>query len=172
MIFFDLFDLRKLRRLVLYLLCVLLSVWLQTMVLSRVEILGAKPFFLPVLAVAIGLWDGGVWGGALGLVLGAYFDLCSAGSAVECMLLCTLFGFFTGLLGDFFLNRRFPAYLILAGAALVVTALVQALPLWIFRGTSPELLFPVALLQALWGLPFAVPVYFIVRRIAERETAR
>ena len=170
MVFFDLFDLQKLRRTVLYLLCILLSVWLQTMVLSRAELLGAKPFFLPVLAVAIGMWEGGVWGGVLGLVLGAYYDLCSADSTVECMLLCAAFGFLTGMLCDFFLNRRFLACLILAAAALVLTALVQALPLWVFRGAAPDVLFPVALLQALWGLPFAVPVYFIVRRIAGRET--
>ena len=66
----ELINLRKARKAILYLVCIIIALWLQTMVLSRVVLLGAKPFFLPVLVVALGLFEGGVWGGMLGLAAG------------------------------------------------------------------------------------------------------
>ena len=57
MAFFELINLRKTRKAILYLLCIVVALWLQTMVLSRVVLWGAKPFFLPAFIVAIGLWD-------------------------------------------------------------------------------------------------------------------
>jgi len=166
---FDLISLRKARKALLYILCIVLAVWLQTMVLSRLTILGVKAFFLPAFIVAIGLFEGGIWGGALGLVAGFGCMLSMAGSPVLFLVLFPVFGFFSGMLADFLINRRFISYLILAVAALVITALLQALPLWIFRGTDPHTLFPVALLQALWSLPLAVFSYLIAKLVAGRE---
>ena len=89
------------------------------------------------------------------------------------LVLLPVFGFLSGLLADFLINRRFVAYLLLCALALLVTSLLQALPLWIFRGANPSALFTVALLQALWALPLAVPAYFAAKLLAgyERERA-
>ncbi len=172
MAFFELINLRKARKAILYLVCIVIAIWLQTMVFSRVVLLGAKPFFLPVVIVAIGLFEGGLWGGMLGLAAGLGCTLSMAGSPVLFLVLLPAFGFFSGLLADFLINRRFVSYLLLAAAALLVTALLQALPLWIFRGADPSPLFTVALLQALWAFPFAVPAYFAAKLLAGRDRDR
>ena len=172
MALFELINLRKARKAILYMLCIVVALWLQTMVFSRLVLLGAKPFFVPALVVAIGLWEGGVWGGTLGLFAGIGCALSLAGSPVLLLVLLPVFGFLSGLLADFLINRRFVAYLLLAALALLITALLQALPLWVFRGTSLKPLAVTALLQALWALPLAVPAYFLTKLLAGRERER
>ena len=167
--FLDLINLDKIRRAVLYLLCVIISLWLQTMVFSRVAPLGVKPFFLPVVIVAIGLWESGVWGAVLGLLTGIYTDMVMAESTVTFLVLFSFYGFASGVLGEFVINRRFVSYMILAALALLFTAACQIVPLWIFRGTALEILLPVALLQAAWGFPLAVPAYFAAKAISGRR---
>ncbi len=165
-------NLRKARKAILYLLCIVVALWLQTMVFSRLVLVGAKPFFIPALIVAIGLHEGGVWGGMLGLAAGLGCMWSMSGSPLLFLVLLPIFGFLSGLLADYLINRRFVAYLLLAALALLLTALLQALPLWIFRGTAPRPLFTVALLQALWALPLAVPAYFVTKLLAGRDRER
>jgi len=164
----DLIDLKKIRKAILYLICIVLCHWFQTMVLSRAAILGAAPLFLPALAVAIGMWEGGVWGGVLGLVSGGLLDAACSDTHVLFTLLFLAFGFFAGLLAEYFINRRFLSYVLLSALALLLTAFVQIAPLWLLHGSPFEPLARTALLQALWSLPFALPVYPIVRAVAGR----
>ena len=168
MIFLDLINLEKIRKAILYLFCIAVTLWLQTSVFSRIAPLGVKPMFAPVIVVAIGLWEGGVWGGVLGLVTGLYCDMAYAGSTALFLVLFAAFGFFAGVLADFLINRRFVSYLIVTAAALLLTAAFQILPLWIFRGTALAVLAPVAGLQAAWSLPFAVPAYLAAKAISGR----
>ena len=172
MIFLDLINLKKIRKAIIYLFCIVLTLWLQTMVFSRVAFLGAKPFFVPALVVAIGLFEGGVWGGALGLVAGFYCDMSLSGNSIQFMVFCTACGFLSGCLVDFVINRRFVSYMLLAALALLAAAFIQAAPLWLFHGTAPVPLFSVAGLQALWSLPFAVLFYYVTRAIAGMESAQ
>ena len=167
--FLDLINLDKIRRAVLYLLSIIIALWLQTMVFSRIAPLGVKPFFLPVVVVAIGLWESGVWGAVLGLLTGLYTDMAMVESTVTFLILFSFFGFASGVLGEFVINRRFVSYMILTALALLVTAACQIVPLWIFRGAAPEALLPVALLQSAWGLPFAVPAYFAAKAVSGRR---
>ena len=170
----ELINLRKARKAILYLLLIILTIWLQTMVFSRFPLLGAKPFFVPALIVAVGLFEGGVWGGMLGIAAGIGCMLSMTGSPVLLLVLLPVFGFLSGMLADFLINRRFVSYLLLGALALLLTAALQALPLWIFRGASPEPLFTVAALQTLWSLPFLIPAYFLAKALAghEREEAQ
>ncbi|MBE6997891.1 MAG: hypothetical protein E7427_06950 [Ruminococcaceae bacterium] len=168
----ELINLRKARKAIGYLLCIVVALWLQTMVLSRLTLLGVKAFFLPAFIVAIGMWEGGAWGGALGLAAGVGCTLSMAGSPVLFVVLLPAFGFLSGLLADFIINRRFVSYMLLAVLALLLTAFLQALPLWLFHGAQPRGLFTVAALQAAWSVPFAVPTYFIAKRLAGHERSR
>lgn len=172
MTLFELINLRKVRKAVLYLFCIVVSVWLQTMVLSRGGPAGVKPFFIPAMVVAVGMFEGGVWGGLLGLVTGLGCDLSYSDSTVLFTVLFTAFGFFSGLLTEYLINRRFIAWLLLAVLSLAVTAFCQLMPLWIFRGTAFRSLAGVALLQCLWSLPFAALSYFVVKFVAGRERRR
>ena len=166
MIFLDLVDLSKIRKAILYLFVILGAVWLQAGFFSRIAPLGVKPFFLPAVAAVIGLWEGGVWGGVLGLVAGMFCDMICLESTVTFLVLFSLLGFGAGVLGQFFVNRRFVASMLTSAAALVIATGVQVVPVWIFKGAPLWSVLPVALLQILWSLPFAVPAYFAVKAIA------
>ena len=167
--FLDLINIQKVRRAILYLLVIALTVWMQFSLLPDLRILGVKPFFAPVVAVAIGLWEGGVWGGVLGLLTGLSCDLALNESTVTFLILFAAFGFFAGVLGSYVINRRFFSFLLLSAAALLLTALVQAAPFWLFRGVSLDALLPIALLQTLWSVPFAVPAYYLCKKISGKR---
>ena len=169
MAFLEWFDLGKIRKIILYLFLILGSLWLQTGFFSRIAPLGVKPFFLPVVAVAIGLWEGGVWGGILGLLTGLLCDLNLIESTVTYLILFAVFGFAAGLLGQFFINRRFFAAMLLSAAALIISIVCQIVPLWIFRSVSLWSLLPVILLQFLWSVPFAIPIYFAAKKISQSD---
>jgi len=172
MALFELINLRKLRKAVLYIICIVAALWLQTMIFSRNGPLGVKPLFLPALIVVIGMFEGGVWGGLLGLLAGYFCDMNYSDSTVLFLILFSAYGFCSGLLTEFFINCRFLAYFLLTIFALLFTSFCQVLPFWIFRGTSLRLLAPIALLQSAWSLPFAVLFYFVVKHIAGRERDR
>lgn len=167
--FLDLINLKKIRRAVLYAVCVIVTLGLQTMIFSRVEILGVRAMFVPVTVVAIGLFSGGVWGCVFGLVTGYFCDMAFSANTALFLVLFALFGFLSGLLADFLVNRRFLSYVIIAALALLITPIFQIVPLWIYDGTPLGSLLPTVCLQALWSLPFTVPAYFAVRAVAGRE---
>ena len=52
----ELINIRKVRKALLYLLGIILALWLQTMVFSRLTLFGTKPMFIPALVVAIGMF--------------------------------------------------------------------------------------------------------------------
>ena len=166
--FLDLINLKKIRKAILYLIVIVLCHWFQTMALSRLRILGASPLFLPALAVAIGIWEGGVWGGVLGLASGLLLDASCSDTRVLFLLLFAAFGFFSGLLAEYLINRRFLPFVLLSALALLLTAAVQGAPLWLLRGASFRSVAATALLQTLWSIPLALPVWPIVRAVAGR----
>ena len=161
----ELINIRKVRKALLYLLCIILALWLQTMIFSRLTLFGVKPMFIPALAVAIGMFEGGLWGGMLGLAAGIYCDICYSDSTVLFLVLLAALGFLSGLLTEFFINRRFVSYLILAALALLLAAFCQIAPLWIFKGVPLRPLAVTALLQSALSLPFAVLIYFIIKAL-------
>lgn len=168
----ELINIRKVRKALLYLLGIILSLWLQTMVFSRLTLFGVKPMFIPALVVAIGMFEGGAWGGLLGLAAGIYCDICYSDSTVLFLVLLAALGFLSGLLTEFFINRRFGSYLILAALALLLAAFCQIAPLWIFKGVALRPLAVTALLQSVLSLPFAIVIYFIVKALAGRTQNR
>lgn len=168
----ELINMRKVRKALLYLLCIVVALWFQTMIFSRAMLFGVKVMYAPALAVAIGMFEGGVWGGMLGLAAGAYCDMCYSDSTVLFLVLFSALGFLSGLLTEFFINRRFVSYLILSALALVLTAFCQITPLWIFQGAALRPLAVTALLQSALSLPFAIVIYFIIKAVAGKERSR
>ena len=157
---------RKLGRALRYGLCLLVALWLQMAVFSRNPLPGgARPFFLPALVTAVGLWEGGVWGGVFGLIAGFFCDMNMLSSTVTYLITFAVLGFFAGLMADYFINRRFVAYMLLTALSLALTAAVQTVPLWALRDAEASALLPVALAQTLWSLPFAIPAYLAVKAV-------
>ena len=191
--FLDLISFDKLKRALLYTALLLGLLTLQNGVFSRVAILGTRPMFLPCFAVAVGMFSGASWGGAFGLLAGIFCDMSFLESSVLFTILLPVLGFAAGVVTQLYFNRRFFAYFFFCAAALLLCALLQcARPLLfsgtvnlsdisdqlqssatlsIARGTDRLRVMTVALLQALWSLPFAFLVYFPCKAIGRQRSS-
>ena len=149
------------RRGVLYALYLLGALVLQNVIFSHIAPLGVRAMFMPALVVAVALFEGGGTGGYFGLAAGIVCDLFFSGQTVLFTILFPVFGFTVGLLADFYLNRRFFSYAVLAAAALFLSAFAQMFSLLVYRGQGSWMLWRSAILQTLWGLPFIFPAYYI-----------
>jgi len=169
MIFLELIDFKKVRRALWYILCIIVTVALQNLLFGRVVIFGVHPFFVPVIIIAIGVYEGAVWGAAMGLIAGYACDLTMLDSTVLYMVLFAALGFAAGFLTEFIINRRFFSCFVLCLLALLAAGICQIVPLWIFKSTPLGALLPTLLLQVLLGCPFSVPAYFAVKAICTRR---
>ena len=104
----------KIRRGVLYGLYLLGFLLLQNVVFSHIRPFGVRAMFMPALVTAVALFEGGYRGGLFGLAAGIVCDLFFYSQTVLFTVLFPVMGFAVGLLGDFFVNRRFFTYAVLA----------------------------------------------------------
>ena len=170
MAFLELIDFKKIRKALWYILCVIVTLSLQNLLFSQVEIFGTRAFFAVVIVVAIGVFEGAIWGATLGLITGYFCDISMLESTATFAVLFAIVGFAAGFLAEFVINRRFFSYFVLALVALIAATLCQIVPLWIFKSTALGSLLPTALLQIVWSAPFSVPAYFAVKAISTKMT--
>lgn len=142
-----------------YAVFLLLTLVLQNMVFPQIRPLGVAPMVFPAAVVAVGMVEGASWGAIFGLVLGIFADMDYVENTVMFTLLLPALAFFAGFVSQFFINRRFFAYMGAAFAACLITAAVQMVGTAASDGWSASMLVTVAL-QTLWSLPPAVLVYF------------
>lgn len=160
----DLINRQKLKRALLYAVYMLLVLLVQDALFSRISILGVKAMFVPAAAVAVGMFEGGVWGAVFSLVLGFLADI-SYGNTALFVALFPCIGFVSGALSRWLVNRRFFAYLCLSLFFLALTALFQMLELALM-GQSLAALAWVGLWQVILSLPCAAVLYFPCKAIA------
>ena len=149
----------NLRRLLLYALYLFLVLIFQNMALTQIRPLGVCPFMLPAAVVAVGMFEGASWGAIFGLLMGIFADMFYVESTVGFTLLFPVIAFAVGFVSQFFINRRFFAYMVAACAALLVTGVAQMLRVLVLEGWSFAFLSTV-ILQTLRSLPPAVLAYF------------
>ncbi len=157
-------------------LVLLLFYLLQVILLARFRPWGVVPLPLPLLAVAAGLFGGGIWGGCIGLFAGIISDSSLGDSVLLFTVLLTVLGFFSGFLGEFVMAKGFPSFLLLGMVTLVLSTGLQAVLFTMLIPTPWQLLLQTALKQLLITLPFLIPSYLSIRwalrpvRIARRNT--
>ena len=154
-----LIDPKKIRAFLTLTAYLLLSLLLQSLLFSGFEFLGCKGFILPAAAVAAGIYLGGVKGAVFGLFLGLLTDMNFSETTVLFTLIMPVIGFGAGFGSEFYINKSFFAYMIFAGAALLLTALMQLLCSMIIYGAEliPGLL--TALMQTALSLIPAALLY-------------
>lgn len=159
-------DKNKLRRALLYFAYMFVVLILQSVLFSRIAPLGVKAMFIPAAVVAVGLFDGSVWGVGFGLALGFLADINYDNTALF-IILFPILGFFSGVLSRWYVNKTFFAYMIISAGALAITAFCQLFRLLFFLEQDAAALFTTALIQVLWSIPLSAPLYAPVKAISE-----
>lgn len=163
--YFSLINFEKLRIAVKYAIVLLVCFFLQNQVLSHVSFFGVHPMFIPAFVVAVGMFSGSVWGGVFGIVSGIFCDIGFAENLVLFTISLPIVGFVSGLLVDWFFNRRMFSYMFICAAALLVCAFLQGFDFLFFSDSSLTAL-KIALLQVMFSLPFAALIYLPCKKIS------
>lgn len=164
----DLFDREKLRRCILYFGYMLVVLLFQNMLFSRIRVFGVAALFVPAAVVAVGLFEGGVWGGVFGIFMGFFADV-GFNSDVVFLVSLPVVGFFAGVFSRWYVNKRFFAFMIVCVVALLFVTFCQMFRLLFFMGQDIGAMLKTATIQIIWSLPFSAPLYFPVKRISKKK---
>ena len=163
---------RLLRWALIHLAVLLVLFLLQDMVFSLLRIFGVTPLILPLAVVGVGLFEGPTWGGMFGLAAGVLCDTAFSNTTVLFTILLTAMGMGIGLLSNFLLSRGFSSYMLCSAVAVIAIAFFQMFGLLVYLGESPQALLRVGIVQSLYSLLFAVPLYYLTRALGKRAAIR
>ena len=155
----------KVSRYALYLIVVLI---LQNILLTQMRLFGVCPLVLPAVAVAMGMFEGATWGAVFSLIMGIFADMAFIENTIFFTLLFPALSFLAGFVSNYYINRRFFAYMGAAAGGLLITAAAQILKTSAMDTFSPVMI-TTGLLQTLWSLPFAALVYYPPSRLSRLE---
>lgn len=141
-----------------YLLFMFLTLMLQNMVLSHIHPAGVCPLVLPAAAAAVGMFEGATWGPVISLVMGFFADMSFVENTIFFTVLLPILALASAFVSQFFINRRFFAFMGIAFLELLITAVLQMLKTLAADAWSADML-TVAALQTIWSLPPAALVY-------------
>ena len=155
----ELFAKINVKRLLKYTLYMFLSLVAQNMLFTQIRPFGVCPMVLPAVAVAVGMFEGATWGAVFSLIMGIFADMAFIENTVTFTILFPALSFAAGSVSQFYINRRFFAFMGVTLAALLVTGVVQMLKTAAMDVWAGSMITTV-LLQTLWSLPPAVLAYF------------
>lgn len=127
---------KKLRGVLAFAAYMILAMFIQSLLFSRISIFGYRGFILPAAAVAAGIYSDGVRGAVFGLILGLFADMSFSESVVTFTVLFPIIGFAAGVASMFYINKSFFAFITFSAAAILLTALVQMLLAVIVSGAE------------------------------------
>ena len=159
----ELFEKVNVNKILRYVLFLFLTLMAQNMVFGRFRLLGVSPLILPAAAAAVGMFEGATWGPVICLFLGYFADMSFVENSLFFLLLLPLLSLLSAFVSQFFINRRFFAFMGIALAELLITALLQMLKTLAGDAWSSDMLF-VVVFQTLWSLPFSALAYFLPER--------
>lgn len=155
----ELFAKINVKRLLKYALYMFLSLVAQNMLFTQIRLFGVCPMVLPAVAVAVGMFEGATWGAVFSLIMGIFADMAFIENTVTFTILFPALSFAAGFVSQFYINRRFFAFMGVTLAALLITGVVQMLKTAAMDVWAGSMITTV-LLQTLWSLPPAVLAYF------------
>ena len=146
------------KRVLKYALYLFLALVTQNMLFTQLRIAGVCPMVLPAVAVAVGMFEGATWGAIFSLFLGIFADMAYVETTVTFTVLFPAIAFASGFVSQFFINRRFFAFMGAAAAGVLLTGVVQMLHT-AATDTFSLTMIPTVLLQTLWSIPPAALAY-------------
>lgn len=161
---FQLFGWKKLRLFLEYAVYMILVLLLQSLLFSRISIMGVKGFIIPAAAVAAGIYLGGVRGAVFGIFLGLFTDMAFSETTVMFTVLFPIVGFAAGFAAEFYINKTFFAFMAFSTAAIFVCGLVQMAAALIGGGTELGSAAMTVLLQTLLSFLPVMLLYLPFRR--------
>ena len=141
-----------------YALFMLLTLMAQNMILSHFRLFGSCPM-VPAVAVAVGMFEGATLGPLFSLIMGIFADMSFVEHTIFFALVLPALSFAAAFVSQFFINRRFFAFMGITLAALFITAVLQMLKTLAGDTWSGAMLSTV-IVQTLWSLPFSAVAYF------------
>ncbi len=155
----DFFSAKNIKRLLKYALYMFLALITQNMLFTQIRPLGVCPLVLPAVAVAVGMFEGATFGAVFSLIMGFFADMAFIENTTTFTILFPALAFASGFVAQFFINRRFFAYMGAAFVGLLATGIVQMLKTSAMDAFAPVMLVTV-FLQTLWSMPPAVLAYY------------
>lgn len=155
----DFFSAKNIKRLLKYALYMFLALITQNMLFTQIRPLGVCPLVLPAVAVAVGMFEGAAFGAVFSLIMGFFADMAFIENTTTFTILFPALAFASGFVAQFFINRRFFAYMGAAFVGLLATGIVQMLKTSAMDAFAPVMLVTV-FLQTLWSMPPAVLAYY------------
>ena len=150
----------------IYALAALLLVFLQSLLLSHLQIGGVHPFILPCIAGMTAIYVSRKGGCVFAFLFGFVCDMLFAGP-ISCfyLLLFTLCAFGAGLLAQRFLSPGFLCSLLVCGGSIFLTSLFQMFFLS-FRSGIPFLSgINLLVLELLLSIPFVLLLHPLYSRL-------
>ena len=154
----DLLEKIDLNKVLRYLLFMFLTLMAQNMVFSHIRPMNVCPLALPAVAAALGMFEGATWGPLFSLLMGYFADMSFVENRVFFLVLLPSLSLMSAFISQFFINRRFFAFMGIAFVALLITGLLQMLKTLAGDAWSLEMLKVVGL-QTLVSLPPAALAY-------------
>lgn len=158
----------NLNKLIRYGAYLIVSLIFQNILFTKLRILDVCPMVLPAVAVAMGMFEGATWGPLFSLVLGIFADMGFVENTVYFTIVLPGLSFAAAFIANFFINRRFFAYMGAALLGLSIAAAGQLLKTAASDSFS-MIMVTTAVLQTVWSLPFAALAYLPPARISRAD---
>jgi rod shape-determining protein MreD len=147
---------------------IVVSLVLESTLLSHLRVGGVHPDILVIAVIAVAMTDGPVVAAVFGFVAGLTFDLLFANQVGVSALVYTVIGFGVGVGRSYVTSSSTLVHLLLAGLASFASVWLAGLVLRVFDVSSWDYLLRTAPLVALYNLLLTPLVYPPVRALLNR----
>ncbi|MDR2590414.1 MAG: hypothetical protein LBC71_05455 [Oscillospiraceae bacterium] len=141
---------------------------LQGVILPFLRIGGLVPLILPITVAGVALYEGRYIGGLTGLFAGILCDISFNQPVGIFTVTLTIIGLFIGALSDAVVLQGFATYFLMCATTLVISTIVQIVPLIVYLGIPPQALIGTAIGQFVYSLVLAFPLWFFIRALGKR----
>ena len=135
-----------------------LALVVQNMLFTKIRPLGICPMLLPAVAVSVGMFEGATGGVVFSLIMGIFADMAFVENTILFTVLFPVLAFCSAFVSEFFVNRRFFAFMSVSLLASIITAALQMLLTFAGDVWSGALL-ETAAIQVLWSIPVSAAAY-------------